>query len=251
MIGVYCYVDLKTDDVVYIGKDSHIDENRRHRQHLSPSCYNEQQINRVLQNTPQRYKYKVLKKGDFSQNLLNALEILYIRRYSPKFNYTIGGEGSLGCKLSKETKEKLRKAHLGKKGTFTGRKHTLETRKKMSQNHADVSGENNPMYGKHLSEEAKKKLSLANTGENSPHYGIPKSKTHREKISKSQNTSGYFRVNKQNDKKCKQGFKWRYQYYDKNGNRKVITSVDINKLEEKVKSKGLEWFKIEIACGGS
>ena len=245
MIGIYCYYDtLNDNEIVYVGKDSYIDENRRHKQHFRSCYYDEQQINRVLQNNPDRFKYKVLKKGNFSQNLLNALEIIYIQRYSPKFNYTIGGEGSLGFKLSDETKEKIRQAHLGKKGTFCGKRHTEKTRKKMSENHADFNGKNNPFYGKSHSEETKQKISAANSGENNPHYGKSHSKTHCKNLSKSQNSSGYFRVGKQNDKKCKQGFKWRYHYYDENGNRKAITSVDIDKLEEKVKSKGLEWFKL-------
>ena len=48
---------------------------------------------------------------------------------------------NLGNKLSKETKEKIGNASRG-------RKHTEETKEKISKNHACVSGENNPMYGK-------------------------------------------------------------------------------------------------------
>ena len=39
-----------------------------------------------------------------------------------------------------------------------------ETKKKISANHIDVSGENNPMYGKHHSDETKKKISEINKG---------------------------------------------------------------------------------------
>lgn len=47
-----------------------------------------------------------------------------------------------------------------------GKKHSAETKIKMSKNHADVSGENNPMYGVHLtvSDETKKKMSEARKG---------------------------------------------------------------------------------------
>ena len=66
---------------------------------------------------------------------------------------------------------------------------TSYTRKKMSENHADVSGENNPIYGKLRSEETKRKISEANSnpseetrrkislsrkkfvGENHPNFG--------------------------------------------------------------------------------
>lgn len=45
-----------------------------------------------------------------------------------------------------------------------GKKRSLETRAKISKNHADVTGEKNPFYGKHLSNETKTKISKANTG---------------------------------------------------------------------------------------
>ena len=65
------------------------------------------------------------------------------------------------------------------------------------------------------------------------------------KMSKYRNTTGFFRVSKQKDSCCKQGFKWKYQYIDENGKQKAIYSVDIDKLKEKVLAKGLEWEKIE------
>lgn len=59
-------------------------------------------------------------------------------------------------------------------GNTLGRKHTTEAKKKISKNHHDVSGENNPMYGmkgelspnwgKKHSEETKKKISDSNKG---------------------------------------------------------------------------------------
>lgn len=64
------------------------------------------------------------------------------------------------------------------------------------------------------------------------------------KISESKNTSGYYGVSKYKDKRLNQGFTWRYQYMD-NGGKKEIRSVDINKLEAKVKAKGLKWKKLE------
>ena len=108
MKGIYCYIDKNNDSIVYIGKDSHIDENRRHNHHMYPSSYNVQQINRVLQNNPDRYEYKVLKRGDFKKNLLDVLEILYIKRYKPLFNFTIGGDGlGRGFQHSEESKKRI------------------------------------------------------------------------------------------------------------------------------------------------
>ena len=62
--------------------------------------------------------------------------------------------------------------------------------------------------------------------------------------SKSRNKTGYYRVSKLKDNHCKQGFIWRYIYFE-DGKQKVICSVDINKLEEKVKNKGLKWLKFK------
>lgn len=213
--GIYCYRDTKKDNkVVYVGKDSHIGENRRKRQHLQPCHYNRQPFNRVLQNNPDRYTYHVLKEGDFDNNWLSALEIIYIHRYNPKFNYTVGGDGS------------------------NGYKHSLESRKKMSEAH---KGEKNHFYGKNHTEESKQKMRDAVSGENSCWYGKNRTTENKLNVSKSTNTTGYFRVCKVKRPKCKQGFLWEYKYYDENKKRHTLTSVDIDKLKKKVLDIGEIW----------
>jgi len=57
----------------------------------------------------------------------------------------------IGRKVSDETKEKIRQINLG-------RILSEDTRKKISQNHYDISGKNNPMYGKKHSPETIQKL---------------------------------------------------------------------------------------------
>lgn len=52
----------------------------------------------------------------------------------------------------------------GGKDGGKGLKRSEETRKKMSENHADISGENNPNYGKQFSKETRKKMSEARIG---------------------------------------------------------------------------------------
>ena len=210
MKGIYKYTDLMTGEVVYVGKDSHIDKNQRHGDHLNPSKYNVQQINRVLQNNPDRYEYGVIWASEYCMDLkLNKMEILFGKIYNPKFNFGKFGKG--GCNG-----------------------HTEETKLKLSEL---FKGKNNPMYGKHHSDETKKKI------RESENNKIISDET-KIKISKSQNTTGYFRVYKQKKKDCKQGFTWSYQYYE-NGKQKAIKSVDIEKLEQKVKAKGLVWRRIE------
>lgn len=83
-----------------------------------------------------------------------------------------------------------------------------------------------------------------NYGEKNPFYGKQHSLDSLVKMSKGHNnTSGYLRVTKRECNTCKQGFRWEYKYVE-NGKRKAISSTTIDKLEEKVKSKGLEWKKI-------
>ena len=230
--GIYCYIDKKTNDIVYIGKDSFIDEKRRHLQHITESKYNSQPINRILQKNPNRYKYLVLEEGNFSLYLLNELEKYYIKKFNTfldkkKFNYREGGEGGI---VSEETRKKMSEAHKGKKLS-------KETRKKMSEAHK----------GKYVSEKTKKKLKKSlkgnNSGKDNPNFGKPRSKQVREKISKAMNSTGFFCVSKKKSCRVKQGFIYSYSYFE-DGKRKNITSIDIKKLEKKVKEKGLEWKRL-------
>lgn len=54
------------------------------------------------------------------------------------------GKWRKGRLLSNETKAKISKAVSGENNGFYGKKHTDETRKKMSANHADFTGDKNP-----------------------------------------------------------------------------------------------------------
>lgn len=220
--GIYCYIDTQTNFIIYIGKDSYIHNDIRHKQHFRKSFYNKQIINKILQNNPKRYEYKILEEGDISQKLLNALEISFIQKYNPKFNFTKGGDGTLGFK------------------------HSKETIKKMLKNRPDMHGENNPMFGKKHSLEARKKISEKRKGVSHPGYTKGRECPLNQKIktSKTMNTSGYFRVGKHKDLSCKQGFKWVYHYKDENGKIKRMCSVDLKKLEKRVKQKNLPWKKL-------
>jgi len=68
-----------------------------------------------------------------------------------------GNQNRLGIPCSEEAKAKISLAN-------TGRKHTEEAKKKMSE---AQKGEGNPHFGKHCSEETKRKISSANKGNKS------------------------------------------------------------------------------------
>ena len=63
------------------------------------------------------------------------------------------------------------------------------------------------------------------------------------KISKSTNTTGYFRVYKKAKKDCIQGFTYVYSYYDE-GKRREFSSIDIDKLREKVEANNQLWMEL-------
>ena len=121
------------------------------------------------QNNPDKYEYSII-EYDVPEDKLNEREIFWISffdSYHNGYNLTPGGDG-----MPK------------------GYKHSEETRKKMSEHHADFSGENHPMYGKHHSEEWKRKMRGENNpfygslaGKNNPMYGKKHSEETRKKLS--------------------------------------------------------------------
>ena len=201
--------------MMYIGQSNDIE--RRHRDHIRPSRYNEQVVNRVLQNNPERYELVIIKsRPGFSKEDRDILEQHYIEFYNTfaddKFNFTTGGDGGL---FSEETRKKISEALKGENNPNYGKKNP-ELSKRNSQN----IGPNNPFYGKHHSEETKRKMSV------------------------SRNSTAYRRVSLVICPDCKSGKKYRYRYYNDDGNRKEISSVNLEKLKEKVLEKGLPWEKL-------
>lgn len=113
--GIYCYIDKTNNEIVYVGKDSNIHKNKRRNAHKQPKRYNDQQINRIIQNNPFRYQYKILwETNDCSNNHLNQMEIYYISKYNPIFNFTNGGDGASGFKHTEEFKAYRSALYKGK-----------------------------------------------------------------------------------------------------------------------------------------
>lgn len=109
----------------------------------------------------------------------------------------------------------------------------LQLLPRSEHNSIHKSGENCHFYGKRFFKE-----------ENGM-YGKKHSLESCLKMSESSsNKSGYFRVFKHKNNKLKQGFDWRYSWYDENHIRRELASVDLNKLKEKVLAKGLPWIPL-------
>lgn len=146
--GIYAYWDNEKGYYAYVGKDSHIDKNHRHNVHKAPSFYDDQPFNRILQNNPDRYEYRILIKGDYNNKQLNKMEKFCIKHlktyhydYPDKsvFNFTKGGDG---CNY------------------WEGKTFSDEHKQKISES---LKGENNPNYGKTFSDEHKRKISESKT----------------------------------------------------------------------------------------
>lgn len=268
MIGIYL-IKNKINNKCYIGQSINIQ--KRIKTHCN-ALNNNTHPNKHLQSSWNKYdesnfEFKILKCC--KSKYLNRFEKLFIRKYDSfynGYNNTLGGESMLGYKHTDETKEKMRQKRLGKTSYWKGKKLSDEHKRKISINHHDVSGPNNPNYGKNfsginnpffgykhtdeakekmrqkkigkkLSDEHKRKISQANTGKKCLFNT-------QQKISKKQNTSGFFRVSIKKALSTKQGFIYTYSWYE-NGNRYSESSVDIKKLEKKIKNKKLPWFKLD------
>lgn len=215
--GIYGYYDIKKNQMVYIGQSKNI--SLRHSHHLNPIYYNNQTINRVLQNNMDRYKLVIIKSNPtFSKNDRDILEKHYIEFYNTfrddnKFNYTPGGD--FAPSTVPDIAKKISKSMSGQNNPNYGKKNS-ELSKRNSQN----IGPNNPFYGKHHSEETKRKMSL------------------------SRNSTGYRWVSLDTCPRCKSGKRYQYRYYNDDGKRLSIVSVSIERLKKKVLEKGLPWEKI-------
>ena len=95
---------------------------------------------------------------NFEKLLIDKLNLL-----DSALGYNLREGGSGGGRLSETTKQKLRDVNSGENHPMYG-KHLLDTtKKKLSDNH---KGDKNSFYGKHHSDETKKKMREANSGSN-------------------------------------------------------------------------------------
>lgn len=99
------------------------------------------------------FEHIIIKTGLIKEEA-EHMERCLIAKYNTtdkRYGYNISNGGFSNGKHSEETKEKMRKA----RALIPPRKQSEETRKKISK---ATSGENNPFYGKHHTEEAKQKI---------------------------------------------------------------------------------------------
>lgn len=171
---IYGYTNLESGKM-YIGQTLH--QERRWNTHRYGKYKNG--WHKDYQNNPDKYEYSVI-EYDVPEDKLDEREMFWIKffdSYRNGYNLTPGGDGMpKGYKLSDETKHKMSKAKKGENNPMYGKHLSEETRKKMRGENNPMygknrSGENNPFYGKHHTEETKQKISVRVQGENHPNFG--------------------------------------------------------------------------------
>lgn len=233
--GIYSILNLENGKI-YVGQS--IDIFPRFKRHLY-LLRNNKHPNNHLQKAFNKYGEKSFKFNileNCSKKQLNNNEQWWIKYFKSNlkengYNNTSGGDSNYI--FSEESRKKMSYAQKGEKHSMWGKRHTEESRKKMSESR---TGEKNHMFGKKHSTESIKKISEAK-------QGIKHTLEQKVCISKSVNTTGYFRVRKQKSKTCKQGFTYQYRYYNEKNRRCVICRIDINDLKEEVLKRGLEWIE--------
>lgn len=254
--GIYGYWDTEKECVVYIGKDSNISTNNRHKEHHRSSKYDEQQINRVLQNNKERYTYFILCDGYFTEEELNELEeeaiAIFDTYYGYGFNFTKGGDG---------TKIKTEDHYL------YGKHHTESSRKKISKAH-NTSGfyrvtkinasrvtqgfiwryqyyiDGEP---KHIDRVCISDLEKVVRDKNLDWFIIDEGKAQKslkEEIGKDTSNTGVYHVSKKKANN-KHGLKFVYWFYDDNMHIKNLSSTSINILKEKMIQNGHDFIILD------
>jgi hypothetical protein len=149
MLVTYAHRRLDTNQVFYVGKGSL----RR--------AYEQRGHNKYWNAVTKKHGYEVNILAKWNTDLeAFAHEKFLIACFKdmghPLTNATDGGEGVSGWKWSVSQREKLVKALTGRAGTFKGKKHTEETRKKIS---AILLGRESPRKGVVVSDSARLKMS--------------------------------------------------------------------------------------------
>ena len=177
----------KINKKIYIGQTSQDPKKRwdnGHGYETSPRFFNA-----ILKYGWDNFEHIIIEKN-LSQEEANQLEIKLIKQYKTQndeygYNITSGGQNFFH---SEETKRKI---GIANSKALKGKTHSSEWSKKMSEK---FSGENNPFYGKHHSEETKKKISKSRKGKligkNHPMYGKNHSQESLKKMSKNRQGKG-------------------------------------------------------------
>ena len=163
----------------YIGQTIHDAAKCRINDHLNGAANGSRLVRHAVKKYGKdAFTYEILEENIFPK-FLPDLEVHYIKKFNTVapngYNLTHGGE--IGKKHSPETRQKMSEAKKGKSSHMKGRKHTPESRRKMSE---ALKGKPSPMKGKKHSPETRRKVSEAKKGrKHSPETRQKMSEAHK------------------------------------------------------------------------
>ena len=174
MIGIYKITNT-INGRVYIGQAQDIEF--RWKRHERDSKTENQVIYRAMRKYGiENFSFEVVEECSIEE--LDEKEIYYIEQYrsyvgwkdSNGYNMTLGGGGSRGVKVSKESRQKMGDSRRGEKNHNYGKPMTKEAKEKLRR----------AKIGKTLSDYHKRRISESLLREKNPFYG----KTHTEETKK-------------------------------------------------------------------
>lgn len=197
MIGIYKITNM-INNKCYIGQSIHIEQRLEdHKRNYQSNVHLQNSISKYGINN---FKFEVIE--ECIEGRLNEREIYWIEYYDSTnrdkgYNISIGGQGGYLLKnasdeLKNRTYKKISESKYGVKRGHNSEETNIKigiSRKRYLDTHVDAKNNLiihlNKVRPKHLSEEAKIKLSKAMSGDKNPFYGKKHSEESRKRISES------------------------------------------------------------------